>query len=196
MASADSCQFNRSSLCGLSVAIISDLLARSPRVRTITFIPYTCCIYSKGFGQYRTSFCLANSSAPHKPYMQFLFIRPKICRRLPSDSSSRRTPLPLANTSCCQVCSGLSPYSYRPCRAHQKNLDTIVYQGFFVSVQAPQVRDVPFFYNAYNQLYTVACFRQVSKNTPLCLHLLFKGNDIFYNIPCTSSHFLTLSCSA
>ena len=126
MASADSCQFNRSSLCGLSVAIISDLLARSPRVRTITFIPYTCCIYSKGFGQYRTSFCLANSSAPHKPYMQFLFIRPEICRRLPSDSSSRRTPLPLANNSYCQVCSGLSPYSYRPCQAHMKKPGTKV----------------------------------------------------------------------
>jgi hypothetical protein len=27
--------------------------------------------------------------------------------------------LPLANTSCCQVCSGLSPYSHRPCRAHK-----------------------------------------------------------------------------
>ena len=119
MASADSCPFSHTSLYGLSVLkYIPNLLVRSPRVRTITFIPYTCCIYSKGFGQYRTLFCFASSSAPHKPYMQFLFIRPGFCRRLPSDSSSRRTPLPLANTSYCQVCSGLSPYSYRPCRAH------------------------------------------------------------------------------
>jgi hypothetical protein len=26
--------------------------------------------------------------------------------------------LPLANTSYCQACSGLSPYSHRTCRAH------------------------------------------------------------------------------
>ena len=38
--------------------------------------------------------------------------------RLPSDSTSRWTPLPSANSSYCQVCSGLSPPSYCPCRAH------------------------------------------------------------------------------
>ncbi|RQW07718.1 nucleoside kinase, partial [Paenibacillus rhizophilus] len=26
--------------------------------------------------------------------------------------------MPLANSSYCQACSGLSPPSYRPCRAH------------------------------------------------------------------------------
>src|SRR5690606_4620889 len=44
----------------------------------------------------------------------------RVCLRLPSDSASRRTPLPLANSSYCQACSGLSPPSYRPCRAHYK----------------------------------------------------------------------------
>ena len=29
------------------------------------------------------------------PYMKFLFVRSDICRQLPSDSTSRRTPLPL-----------------------------------------------------------------------------------------------------
>ena len=52
------------------------------------------------------------------PYMQFLFVRPRFCLRLPSDSASRRTPLPLANSSYCQVCSGLSPPSCNACRAH------------------------------------------------------------------------------
>ena len=33
-------------------------------------------------------------------------------------TTSRWTPLPLANTSYCQVCSGLSPPSYCPCWAH------------------------------------------------------------------------------
>ena len=40
--------------------------------------------------------------------------------RLPSDSASRRTPLPSANASCYRARSGLSPPSYRPCRAHQE----------------------------------------------------------------------------
>ncbi|MEL7625163.1 MAG: hypothetical protein AAGU12_16485, partial [Clostridiales bacterium] len=39
----------------------------------------------------------------------------------PSDSASRRTPLSLANSSYCQVCSGLSPPSYTPMPgAHKK----------------------------------------------------------------------------
>jgi hypothetical protein len=41
--------------------------------------------------------------------MQFLFVRPGLCLRLPSDSQSPTTPLPLANDSYCQVHSGLSP---------------------------------------------------------------------------------------
>jgi len=41
---------------------------RPPRVRAITFIPPICCIYFEGSGQYRTSFCQANSSNPLKPY--------------------------------------------------------------------------------------------------------------------------------
>ena len=52
------------------------------------------------------------------PLMQFLFVRPRLCLRLPSDSASRRTPLPSANSSYCQVCSGLSPPSDNACRAH------------------------------------------------------------------------------
>ena len=51
--------------------------------------------------------------------MQFLFVRPGLCLRLPSDSQSPTTPLPLANDSYCQVHSGLTPPSYRPCRAHE-----------------------------------------------------------------------------
>ena len=53
------------------------------------------------------------------PYIQFLFVRPRFCLRLSSDSASRRTPLSLANSSYFQACSGLSPPSYYACRAHQ-----------------------------------------------------------------------------
>lgn len=55
------------------------------------------------------------------PYMQFLFVRPRFCLRLLSDSASRRTPLSLANSSYRQACSGLSPPSYYACRAHNKS---------------------------------------------------------------------------
>ena len=61
--------------------------------------------------------------------MQFLFVRPRFCPwvitvphiRLPSDSTSRWTPLSSANSSYCQACSGLSPPSNRSCRAHNIN---------------------------------------------------------------------------
>ena len=108
--------------------------ARPPRVSVITFTSYICCIYALNFGQYRTLFCLANSSISKRLFfMQFLFVRPRFCLRLLSDSASRRTPLSLANSSYCHACSGLSPPSYYACRAHkQKALKTHCFQGFFV----------------------------------------------------------------
>src|SRR5690625_446894 len=91
---------------------------RPPRVRTITFLPCNCCIYCMELVQYRTLFCIANSSIPIQPCIQFLFVSSGFCLRLLSDSVSRRTPLPSANSSYCQVCSGLPPPSYSPCQAH------------------------------------------------------------------------------
>ena len=67
-----------------------------------------------------TSFFYGNSSVSSMPYIQFLFVRPRFCLRLLSDSASRRTPLSLANSSYCQACSGLSPPSGYACRAHIK----------------------------------------------------------------------------
>ena len=94
--------------------------ARSPRVRTIAFIPCTRRIYCIGFVQCWTSSCVADLSALIQPHIRFLFIGSGLCLRLPSDSTSQWTPLPLANGSHCQAHSGLSPPSYRPCRAHHK----------------------------------------------------------------------------
>jgi|GEM_PF-1286363 len=48
---------------------------------------------------------------PVQPCMRFLFIGPGFCLRLPSDSASRRTPLPSASGSHCQAHRGLSPPS-------------------------------------------------------------------------------------
>ena len=115
---------------------------RPPRVSVITFTSYICCIYALKFGQYWTSFCVANSSVSCTPYIQFLFVRPRFCLRLPSDSASRRTPLSLANSSYCQACSGLSPPSYYACRAHYKkqpkSLFTSVnsiFRSFFIFIK-------------------------------------------------------------
>ena len=106
--------------------------ARPPRVSVTTFTSYICCIYTLKFGQYGTLFCIGNSSVPSMPYMQFLFVRPRLCRRLPSDSTSRWTPLPLANSSYCQVCSGLSPPSFNACRAHYQKATTIFVVANFI----------------------------------------------------------------
>ena len=96
---------------------------RPPRVSDTVFASYICRIYAPESGQYRTSFWCENSSAPDTPYMQFLFVRPRFCLRLPSDSASRRTPLPSANSSYCQACSGLPPPSCIACRAHKQQPD-------------------------------------------------------------------------
>ena len=55
-----------------------------------------------------------------KPYIMFLFVQSQICRQLPSDSSSRKTPLLLANDSHWQARSGLPPYRYMVCVAHNE----------------------------------------------------------------------------
>ena len=107
--------------------------ARPPRVSVTTFASYICCIYTLKFGQYWTLLCLGSSSVSSMPYMQFLFVRPRLCRGLPSDSTSRQTPLSLANSSYCQVCSGLSPPSDSACRAHKIKIRYGIYFriGFF-----------------------------------------------------------------
>ena len=71
--------------------------------------------------QYGTLLCFASSSVSIQPYMRFLFVSASVCVRLPSDSTSRWTPLSFANSSYCKACSGLSPPSYHPCRAHKEN---------------------------------------------------------------------------
>ena len=101
---------------------------RSPQVRTITFIPCNRLIYCIEFGQHWTSSCVADLSTLIQPFIRFLFVGSELCPLsifrnsiwLPSDSTSRWTPLPSANASCYRARSGLSPPSYRPCWAHNK----------------------------------------------------------------------------
>jgi len=84
---------------------------RSPRVIRATFLLMPVGSTSQrsvqvlGFGDH-------GHLTPLHRLIRFLFVRPAFCLGLPSDSQSPTTPLPLANTSPCRVCRGLSPPSH------------------------------------------------------------------------------------
>ena len=73
--------------------------------------------------------------------MRFLFVRSGFCPsrvsilprdiRLPSDSTSRWTPLPSAGVSHCQARNGLSPSSCHPCRVHHEKTWIFLTSMFF-----------------------------------------------------------------
>ena len=120
MASADFWLFSYPSLGRLPRVL--GVSTRPPRVRTQSFPPPICFIYCMRPSAERALFCLENSSNDtQQPYMKFVFLRPEVCRPLPSDSTSPWTPLRLANCYFCLHSSGLAPYRLRPCWAHQKN---------------------------------------------------------------------------
>ena len=91
---------------------------RSPRVIRATFLLMPVGSTSQrsvqvlGFGNF-------GYLTPLHRLIRFLFVRPAFCLGLPSDSQSPATPLPLANTSPCRVCRGLSPPS-RPVHHHSE----------------------------------------------------------------------------
>ena len=91
---------------------------RSPRVIRATFLLMPVGSTSQrsvqvlGFGNF-------GYLTPLHRLIRFLFVRPAFCLGLPSDSQSPTTPLPLANTSPCRVCRGLSPPS-RPAHHHSE----------------------------------------------------------------------------
>ena len=89
---------------------------------------FTCRIYRKRFRAAIGLYFIWETCPRLRPCMRFLFVRPEICPlgdlltpkiRLSSDSTSRRTPLPLANPSRYRADSGLSPYRTCAHRAHQ-----------------------------------------------------------------------------
>ena len=85
----------------------------SPRVRRVTFVPYTRRIYGhtfrmiSGFGYFGS---LAQMWTPH---MRFLFVRPGLCLQLPSDFApdtlAVRLTVPITRAR-----KGLAPPSHRP----------------------------------------------------------------------------------
>jgi hypothetical protein len=92
-------------------------MVRPPQVLLIAFSSHICRIYTAEFVQYRTLSWRADSPALHC-LMRFLFVRPRICLRLLSDSTSQWTPWPLTNSSYCKACSGLTPPSHQTRWAH------------------------------------------------------------------------------
>ena len=124
MASADFLQFVVTAAFGFSYFPS----ARPPRVSATAFLPRNRHIYRMGFGQHWTSCCLAHSSVLYGLLCDFCSSVREFARqhffpadiRLPSDSTSRWTPLPSANASYCRARCGLSPLSCCSCRAHIK----------------------------------------------------------------------------
>jgi hypothetical protein len=58
----------------------------------------------------------------------------------------------------------------------RNRLNSLIISGYedLVCFRAPQVRLELLFYSAYSQFIAKNQIRQVSKNTPLCLHLFYK----------------------
>jgi hypothetical protein len=125
MTSADFCNIPPPSVYSFGYffnirSCLRQLCYRSLRVSTSAFGSCSHCIYAVLI---RTvwGFCfLCNITHSTTPYMHFLFVGSNLCRQLLSDSQSPTTPLLLANTPYCKVCSGLAPYSWYTCLTHIK----------------------------------------------------------------------------
>ena len=71
--------------------------------------------------------------------IMFVFLRPEICRRLPSDSTSRWTPLPLANGwQLIAPITDLNRQIYSPCSAHKKKQ-----LPFYKTTASSQIDETP-----------------------------------------------------
>ena len=134
--------------CGyLLYPLFGSITGRSPRVRTITFVsqpPHL--LYGV---RVALDFSLMRRVVrPNSALYEISVRRPETLPmgallslhiRLPPDSTSRWTPLPSASGSCYRVRSGLSPPSYRPCRAHAKKERSPCRERSFVRFYAPIV---------------------------------------------------------
>ena len=97
---------------------LCQLIIRSLRVSIPAFHSCSLCIYVVQFHTV-SGFCLfSNITHCAPPCMQFLFVGSNVCRQLPSDSTSRWTPLLLADDTYCNAHSGLTPYSWYACLTH------------------------------------------------------------------------------
>lgn len=104
MTSADFLQFNRMSPYGFDGChyFVLHRLARPP-VKSSN-LPLIYLLYLQHKVRAVLDFALFGKLVrPILPYMQFLFVRPRVCYELTSYSTSRWTHLPFANSSYCQA---------------------------------------------------------------------------------------------
>lgn len=136
MASADFCMFSVSLRRRLPT--FEGTSCRPPQVRAITFIPCTCpslLLYSLAVWGF---VLFGRLTRIQQPQIGFVYLRSGLCRRLPSDSTSRWTPLPWANGWYSQPPFGTYTLELSPMLGAQrkKNHPTRV---VFQSVEKPPV---------------------------------------------------------
>lgn len=104
------------------ISLVGNLQTRPPRVRTITFLPYHCRLYQGLFRVVLDFSLCGNLIRVSWPYSRFLFISAAVCSsgflQIPPRDGH---PCPWLVVPTTTAHSGLSPPSYRPCRAHHKN---------------------------------------------------------------------------
>ena len=113
---------------GISYPLVGSIPCRPPRVRTITFIsqpPHLLYGVRVALDFFLSCRVVRPKSALYEVSVRRPETLPVLALlslhiRLPSDPTSRWAPLPSASGSCYRVRSGLSPPSYRPCRAHSQ----------------------------------------------------------------------------
>ena len=115
--------------CGYHLyPLVGSISCRPPRVRAITFIsqpPHLLYGVRVALDFFLSCRVVRPKSALYEVSVRRPETLPVLALlslhiRLPSDPTSRWAPLPSASGSCYRVRSGLSPPSYRPCRAHSK----------------------------------------------------------------------------
>ena len=84
--------------CGEFTPLVGSVSRRPPRGRTTTFVPCSCRIYCRELRVALDFLVSGRVIRSIQPPMRFLFVSSELCLRLLSDSTSRRTPLPLAVT--------------------------------------------------------------------------------------------------
>ena len=127
------------------------------------------------------------------PYIRFLFVRPRICRRLPSDSPHGGHPCLKLTIPTIKARSGLTPYSCCPCGANMSGKDHRLGGIFPCSRQ---------FYPPYTITYYIELQflnavsdrkrREVHACTPFVLLLLL---SVFHSFFCSPFfHFMEFYC--
>ena len=113
--------------CGYHLyPLVGSISCRPPRVRAITFIsqpPHLLYGVRVALDFFLSCRVVRPKSALYEVSVRRPETLPVLALlslhiRLPSDPTSRWAPLPSASGSCYRARSGLSPPSYRPCRAH------------------------------------------------------------------------------